>query len=206
MTDSITPAAGWQPGPPRRILAWMAPKRSFLSWLLGKRRELGRLGRRDALLAKVVVDVHRHKTGSQMRMVPLRRLEPIHPIDRGDAMEDVARRAATLRARRAEIERLPLTKDRLLELMPSVSGLKAVDLGGERLLLFEGNGRLAALREVFGEESGLEVEVEVYTVDEPGKILRRLRRYWRHGGHPGATRVDPSRGPSGGPTDATLAS
>ena len=79
------------------MLAVVAPKRSFVSWLLGKRSELGRLGRRDALLAKVVVDIHRHTVASEIRAVPLALLEPIHPIDRGDAVEEVERRAAVLR-------------------------------------------------------------------------------------------------------------
>ncbi len=174
----------------------MSSVRRFLAWLSRKRGELLRLGPRDALLAKVVVDIHRHATGSELRMVPLGRLEPTHPVDRPDALEDVERRVATLEAMRDRLEGSRLTKERLLELMPSVSGLKAVDLGGDRLLLFEGNGRYEALRKVFGEESSLEVEVEVYRVDEPGTILRRLRRYWRHGGDPGG-RLRAVSGPAG---------
>jgi hypothetical protein len=44
---------------------------NFLGYLFRKKSELKRINQNDALLAKVVVDIHRKRLGSDFRRVPL---------------------------------------------------------------------------------------------------------------------------------------
>ena len=50
------------------------------------------------------------------------------------------------------------------------------------MVTFEGNGRLAALKEVLGYRSEVEIAVSIHLVDEPGKIARRVQRVRRLNG------------------------
>ncbi|ALN65172.1 hypothetical protein GLA29479_4335 [Lysobacter antibioticus] len=157
----------------------MSALRRWWLYLLGKRSEVAALDYKDAYMAKVVMDIHRLRSGKAQAMVPLRALQPIHRIDRESALQATHARAQALRARREELlarGRLDLAS--LNEIIPSVSQIKVVR-DGERWLAFEGNGRLYAMREAFGEDSGLTVEVEEYRFDRPHKILRRLRKVRR---------------------------
>ncbi|MGO1003007.1 hypothetical protein [Lysobacter sp. CA196] len=49
--------------------------------LLGKRSEVAALDYKDAYLAKVVMDIHRLRSGKAQAMVPLRALHPMHFSD-----------------------------------------------------------------------------------------------------------------------------
>ena len=55
-------------------------------YLLGKRGELAALDHKDAYMAKVVMDIHRKRSGKRLTRVPLAKLEPIHRIDRDSAL------------------------------------------------------------------------------------------------------------------------
>jgi len=154
----------------------MSALRRWWLYLLGKRSEVAALDYKDAYMAKVVMDIHRLRSGKVQAMVPLRVLRPIHRIDRESALQATHARAQALQARREELlARGQLDLASLNEIIPSVSQIKVVR-DGERWLAFEGNGRLYAMREAFGEDSGLTIEVEEYRFDRPHKIQRRLRR------------------------------
>ena len=150
--------------------------------LLGKRSEVAALDYKDAYLAKAVLDIHRLRSGKAQAMVPLRALHPIHRIDRDSALQATHAREQALRARREDVlahGRLDLAM--LDEIVPSVSQIKVVR-DGERWFAFVGNGRLYAMREAFGEDSALMVEIEEYRFDRPHKIQRRLLRVRRLNG------------------------
>ena len=63
-----------------------------------------------------------------------------------------------------------------------MSWIKTVCENDQSYLTYEGNGRLAALHEVFGREADLEVEVELYHFRRSKKIVRRLNRLRRLNG------------------------
>jgi hypothetical protein len=63
-----------------------------------------------------------------------------------------------------------------------MSWIKTVRESDRSYLAYEGNGRLAALHDVFGREADLEVEVELYLFRNSRKILRRLNRLRRING------------------------
>jgi hypothetical protein len=145
-------------------------------YLLGKRGELAALDHKDAYMAKVVMDIHRKRSGKRLTRVPLAKLEPIHRIDRDSALRSTRERADALRKHRdALLATRLLDSDALQAIIPSVSQIKVVQ-DGDRWLAFEGNGRLYAMREVFTAEDGMRVEVEEYTFDDPRSIQRRLHR------------------------------
>jgi len=153
--------------------------RQWWLYLLSKRSEVAALDYKDAYMGKVIMDIHRLRSDKAQALVPLSALHPIHPIDRESALQATRARAQALAARREELlVRGTLDLAALNEIIPSVSQIKVV-ADGERWLAFEGNGRLYAMREAFGEGCGLLVEVEEYRFPKPHKIQRRLRRIRR---------------------------
>ena len=144
--------------------------------MLGKRGELAALDHKDAYMAKVIMDIHRKRSGKRLIRVALAQLEPIHRIDRESALRTTQQRAESLRAHRdALLTTKLLDSEALQSIIPSVSQIKVVQ-DGNRWLAFEGNGRLYAMHEVFNAEDGMQVEVEEYLFDNPRSLQRRLRR------------------------------
>jgi hypothetical protein len=160
----------------------------LLRYLFAKRAELEDLELKDAALAKAILDVHRKRTGKTVVAVPLFALHPVHAIDREGALEATAARAALLQQQAGALRHEgTLTCARLAEVLPSVSWIKVVQArrppGAEpAYLAFEGNGRIAALQQVFHPEDQLRVEVERYDFRDPTKVLRRLHRVRRMNG------------------------
>lgn len=149
----------------------------FWSYLLGKRSEVQALSARDVLLAKVILDIHRKRTRTEFVFVPLFAVRQIHPIDREDALQATAQRAATVEAHKAEIlNHKRVSREILAAYLPSVSWIKVVQQDPQTYIAYEGNGRLAALQKVFRPEDGLLLEVEQYFFRNPAKILRRMNR------------------------------
>lgn len=157
----------------------MSRLRQWWAYLMSKRSEVAALDYKDAYMGKVVMDIHRLRGDKTQTMAPLRALHPIHRIDRESALQATRARARALSERREQLlARGCLDLAALNEIIPSVSQIKVVR-DGERWLAFEGNGRLYAMRETFGEDCALLVEVEEYRFARPHKILRRLRRVRR---------------------------
>jgi hypothetical protein len=157
----------------------MSRLRQWWLYLMSKRSEVAALDYKDAYMGKVIMDIHRLRSDKAQAMAPLHALHPIHRIDRESALQATHARAQALIARRDELlahGRLDLAA--LNAIIPSVSQIKVVR-EGERWLAFEGNGRLYAMREAFGEDCALLVEVEEYRFAKPHKIQRRLRRIRR---------------------------
>ncbi len=153
--------------------------RTWWQYLLGKRSEVAQMDYKDAYMAKVVLDIHRKRRDKRIVQVPLAQLEPIHRIDRENALRATHERAEALRPHRgALLATKLLDADALQTIIPSVSQIKVVR-DGERWLAFEGNGRLYAMREVFAAEDGIQVEVEEYLFDDARSIQRRLQRVRR---------------------------
>jgi hypothetical protein len=166
--NAVTP-----PAFPRSMLDTL---RTWWHYLHGKRSEVAHMDYKDAYMAKVVLDIHRKRRDKRVIRVPLAALEPIHRIDRENALAATRQRADALRAHRdALLATKVLDGEALQSIIPSVSQIKVVR-DGERWLAFEGNGRLYAMREVFAAEDGMQVEVEEYLFDDARSLQRRLRR------------------------------
>ena len=156
-------------------------KENFFRYIYDKRSELQQLRFRDILMARAITDIHRHSVRKKQKVVPLWSIHPIHCLDRPSAMEKLDERIRVLTQHKDEIKRLrTLTRNRLLNYLPSISGIKVIRDGRGGYISFEGNGRVEAFRRVFSSGDSLRLEVEVYSVDDPKKILRRVRWVQKH--------------------------
>jgi hypothetical protein len=154
-------------------------KSNFFSYLMAKRSEIRDMRVKDILLAKAIVDIHRHTIRRSLQNLKLSEIVPMHAIDRENALESLSKRTQLLKQHRVDIlRRRSLSKADLLDYLPSVSGIKVVALENY-YVSFEGNGRLEAFKRAFLPEDKLSLEVEVFEVDEIAKIQRRVNRVRR---------------------------
>ena len=161
----------------------MRSLRRFGAYLVGKSDDVQDLDLKDLLMAKVILDIHRKRVRKEFIFVPLGHLKPIHGLDRPNAIRATEARVEALGPHRVRLLVTGrLTCDDLTEILPSVSWIKTVRESDQSYLAYEGNGRLAALRQVFGPESDLNVEVELYRFRNSRKIVRRLNRLRRLNG------------------------
>ena len=157
--------------------------RNFFKYLINKRTELADLEAKDALLAKVILDIHRKRSHSSFVTVGLFSVKPIHAIDHDNAIQDTEKRIQALqRKKNLLLEKKILTKDLLAEVLPSISAIKVVKQSENNYIAYEGNGRLAALHKTFSESDGIMIEVEEYHFRNTTKILRRMDRVRRLNG------------------------
>lgn len=151
--------------------------KKMVKYLLGKVVEIKDMEPKDALLAKVVVDIHSKKVSSDFVLVPLHSLKQLHAIDRDNAVAATEKRVKTLsKSRDIIIQKKNITREVLNEFLPSVSWIKVVKESDDSYISYEGNGRLVAMLQVFKPEDEMLVEVEEYVVNDYKKILRRMNR------------------------------
>lgn len=161
----------------------LATLEKFWSYLLGKRSEIKDLDVKDAVMAKVILKIHRTRTHKELVRMPLHDVVQLHKLDRENSMAATQKRVDTLNEHKAEILMGPmLTVERLNEYLPSVSGVKVVQESAACYIAYEGNGRLAALQAVFDESDGIELEVEEYYFKNSAKVLKGLNRVRRMNG------------------------
>lgn len=157
--------------------------RKLAAYLVGKTDEVQDLDLSDVLMAKVILDIHRKRLRKEFVLIPLRYLRPIHTLDRPNAIRATEARVETLAPYRERFESAGrMTCADLAEILPSVSWIKVVREDDSSYLAYEGNGRLAALQQVFGRDGAVEIEVELYHFRNPRKIVRRLNRVRRLNG------------------------
>ncbi|MFT4624838.1 MAG: hypothetical protein ACI8PZ_003501 [Myxococcota bacterium] len=162
---------------------------AFLEWGAQKIPELGELDAADLLMGKVIAEIRAQHSEVVHRFVDHRQLEAIHPIDRDTANLKCDERAASARAALPLLrsngmrmsEDLVAAEDALAAFR-SVTGFQVVDLGGDRYVTFEGNGRREALRRGLGDDEPVFVEVREYRFSDPGvraTMRRRVERVQR---------------------------
>lgn len=146
-------------------------------YLWGKKDEVSALNEKDILLSKVVMDIHRTRTHSQMITIDLFGVYPVHPINRPNALNDTKKRVAILENVQQELRKNQhLSQNILQKHIPSISGIKVVKQKDQTAISFEGNGRLAALQTVFSATDQLTLEVEEYVFTDPVAILKQMDR------------------------------
>lgn len=155
----------------------------FISYLLGKKSEVKDLEKKDVLLAKTVLDIHRKRTHSSFVFAPLFSVKQIHAIDRENAIKSTEKRVdILLQSKEKLLQHKNITKEILNQYLPSVSGIKTVKDTDESYIAYEGNGRLVALQKVFTPSDEMYIEVEEYHFKNPKKILRRIKRVRKYNG------------------------
>ncbi len=173
----------WRPPPPRKHDDALTRAATALDWGAQKLPELADLDASDLQLARLFAEVRARRSGVEQRMIDLRRLEPLHPIDRTPAEDKVEERTEAVRQampllRRCGMcltEAMVATCDELVAFR-SVTGFQAVELDG-RFVVLEGNGRREALIRAIGDQPLL-VEVSVHQIRGAranAAIRRRIR-------------------------------
>lgn len=154
----------------------------FYDYLLNKKSEVANLERKDAILAKTVMDIHRRRSNSEFVTLSLAQLMPIHKIDREGAIEATKARVQTLQKHKQTLaDQRVFSREVLAQYLPSVSWIKVIDHPDGTYVAYEGNGRLAALQQVFSKADDIMVEVELYSFERgEKKILRRVDRVRRY--------------------------
>lgn len=151
--------------------------KKMVKYLLGKVVEIKDMEPKDAMLAKVVIDVHKKKKSSNFVLVPLYSLKQLHAIDRDNALQATEKRVKVLQDNKKKLlKKKDMTREVLNEYLKSVSWIKVVKENDDSYIAYEGNGRLVAMMKVFSPEDNIMVEVEEYIVSNYPKILRRMNR------------------------------
>lgn len=105
----------------------MASLKDFVDYLFGKRSEVKDMSAKDAMLAKVILDIHRKRERTELIRVPLFSLKQIHRLDRDNAMESLNNRIASLQNDRQAIKDIRSSScEELNRFLPSVSAIKVV--------------------------------------------------------------------------------
>lgn len=157
--------------------------RKMVKYLLGKVVEIKDMEPKDAMLGKVVIDIHKKKKKSEFIIVPLSSIKQLHAIDRENAIQATEKRAKVLRDNKETLLKTKkMTREVLNEYLKSVSWIKVVKENDNSYIAYEGNGRLVAMNKVFSPEDKIMVEVEEYIVNNYPKILRRMNRVRRMNG------------------------
>lgn len=150
-------------------------------WLWGKRNELGDLSYKDAFMAQIVLEITAVGTPHEFRFIPLHQTKYIHPVDnREPTVQATKERAAVIAKRKDELLGIKqLSKELIAELMPSATYLRAIQDKDGQYVTFEGNGRVAALKQVFDPADNIEIEVDFYAPTKPKQILKNIHKLRR---------------------------
>ncbi len=145
-------------------------------WLLNKTPELKHLSMSDALLAKIVIDIKRESQIHAFKAVSLDSLAPIHPINRETALDKVDLRAKAIIDHKEKIARGGHISNAIMEeIMPSVSPIQAIPFHSKHLV-FEGNGRLAALQRVFNGSDNITIEIDEFLIPSDSRIFEDIQK------------------------------
>lgn len=154
--------------------------KQLIAYFWGKKSELAVMDEKDVLLSKIVLDIHRKRSRKTSELVPLFNLLPIHPINRASSLTSTYKRIEILRSNRQQLLRTrELTNEVLKKFIPSISAIKTIQLSDNEYVAYEGNGRLAAMQEVFTPKDNLVIEIELYHFNRSQSILGRVRRLRR---------------------------
>ncbi len=127
-----------------------------------KAPEIKHLNKNDLLLAKVVARIQAEKVSQSTVYIPLDKIKLIHPINRDTAKDKLAGRVRALESAKENIlKEGKISKELQEKYIPSATWIKVVEMPTGEYVAWEGNGRVAALKEVF-EDFQLRVEVEIF--------------------------------------------
>jgi hypothetical protein len=150
-------------------------------WLWSKRSEVAEMDHRDAYMAHVVLEILQTSSSNEFMFVPLYQTIPIHPThNRENTVEAVNKRAKAISERKQEIlKKGRISKELLSELMPSATYIRAIESGDGGYFTFEGNGRVAALKQVFSPHDKIQIELNIFypkKVKKSQQKIIKLRR------------------------------
>lgn len=141
--------------------------KTFQKWILGKTKEIGQLSEKDAYLSKVMIRIKKHAKDPIFKYVPLFSLNQLHSIDRKDGIEKLEERVKILRKHKKELlKKGKLSREIQDKHIQSITWIKAVRENSKSFYVFEGNGRIAALKKVFSPKDSIRVEIKEYIIKD----------------------------------------
>lgn len=150
-------------------------------WFWSKRSEIAQMDYRDALMAQLVLEILQTSIKHEFRYVPLFNCKPIHPTDnRENTFQATQARVDVIQARKEELlQTRLLSKEIIAELMPSATYIRGIPYQEDHCFTIEGNGRVAALKQVFSPEDRIEIELDLYypkKLERSQKKILKLRK------------------------------
>lgn len=150
---------------------------NLFKYLFKKRSEIQDLDFSDALLAQANLRIYRTRTHKTKDMVPLKCLKFIHSLNRENARNVLKQRVGVLNEFKSEIlVNKEIKMDKIFEYLPSISAIKVIEVNHWNYFVFEGNSRVAALKEIYGDSEEIRIEVEQYHFKSKKSIIRMLNR------------------------------
>ena len=136
-----------------------------------KKDDVKDLKLRDLKQANIIIQIELLVTDKKRKFVEVDKILFLHPINRKSALEKTQKRIEKLKRNFLGDEK-ELTKKDLDKIIPSITDMKIVAYK-DNFVIWEGNGRLMAIKKVFKKD--LKVEVVEYVLDEVGrKIVEKL--------------------------------
>lgn len=147
-------------------------------WLWSKRSEVAQMDYRDAFMAHLVLEIIQTSVNNDFNYASLYELHPIHPVDnRENTIKATNERAKKIQK---SAERLlgeqKVSKESLAQVLPSTTYIRAIPDGNNGYYTFEGNGRVAALKQVFIPEDNISIELDVYHPKKLKQSQRKVRK------------------------------
>ena len=151
---------------------------SFLSYYKGKLREATQLDATAPTAVMLRALIMSTTTSVEKVYIPLNQLAFIHPITRESSMEKSQKRVQSLKEISDEISDDAISHEMLSQAMPSKNALRVIQAEDLSYVVFDGNGRLLALKKVFDSNPNFKVEVELFKSNSSllKKTLERLRK------------------------------
>lgn len=152
---------------------------NFLSrlwlYLLSKISEVKHLDYKDVLAAALITEIKAKKISEKSQFVRIEKLAYLHKIDRENAIKNLHEREKIIKVHKHELmQKKNITKKWLVKYFPSITHFKVVSYG-DGFVVYEGNGRMMAIKNVIG--SGVKIEVDVITVrGSVDGTIRKVRR------------------------------
>ena len=147
-------------------------------WLYSKRSELAQVQYRDFLMAHIIFEILRTSTRQEFKFITLYHLNPIHPVNnRENTIRFTQERVKNvLKHKNSLLKKREISKEDMIEILPSANYVRAIQSKKGSYYTFEGNGRIAALKEVFLQEDKIEVEVCVYYPKNLKRALAKIKK------------------------------
>lgn len=141
--------------------------KDFFVYWYEKREEVRFLKLRDLKQLNIISQIELFTVKKEKIFIGLKSIRLLHPIDRESALEKIKQREKRIKDY-TDIDITSISQKELDEIMPSITPIKVVRWK-KRYIVWEGNGRIVALKKVF--LKNVEVEVVEYHLDEVGKKI-----------------------------------
>ncbi len=149
--------------------------KNFFWYWYQKRNEIKYLKIRDLKQANIITQIGLFTEKREQVFLNLEKINIfLHPIDRKSSLKKLEKRKKILKKQKKEILNIgEISIDKMDKFLPSITPIKVVEIEKDSFLVWEGNGRIKALVDVFKENKNIKIEVLNFKLTEFGlKIVK----------------------------------